>query len=502
MSKKILCLCLAFVITMCSFTVFAEAEAEEGFSNVKVDYVRESGMVTISGTAGFAESPDEPVRLMVLKPDSEGSSNIEDLIAGKVTLSEVCIHIDETMLDENKKFEFIPFVLSEDLTPGEYVVRLAAETTEYSETISVAGISETFDILNNAEASGEVLSAIEKYNDVFGLDITEKSDYAGLSEEGQEFVLSNMINEDYADADGVKERFNTYVQLYRVYMGPWGKTEEIIGKYASLLEITSYVAAYNELSQSKKDDVYKELSGVLFEDAASFSSAFDEAVKKASEKTEDKRPQGKGGGSGIVSATVVTPVTKAPEEEPKKDEQPLLPFGDIQNHAWAQESILKLYNKGIVNGKAEGVFAPNDYVSRAEAVKMILLAFNMADDSAKCNFSDVAENSWYYPYIARAYEMQFIFGYNDGTVGAEHPITREDFAVIIVRVLKKAGIELSTSEEKGEFADSEDISEYAKEAVNLLKEANILNGTGDNMFMPKKSITRAETAKVIAALIS
>lgn len=495
MSKKILSLCLSLIMIMCSLAVFAETEAPKGFSGVRVDYVRESGFITISGTAGFVKNADEPVRLMVLKPDTD----IEDLIAGKVTLYEACIHIDETMPDEKKNFKFTSFALSKTLTAGEYIVRIAAETTEYSETISVASVQETFDILEKAETSEEILSVIEKYNDVFKLELGEKSDYAGLDADGQKYVLSNMVSGEFDDADDVKNIFNTYTQLYRVYMGPWGKMEEIVGKYEALLEISPYMEAFNDLSQEKKDIVYKELSGELFEDTKTFSNAFDEAVKKAAEKTDDKRPQSSGGGSGRVSSSVVTPVTQTPEE-PKKDEKPILPFTDIQNHGWAEESILKLYNKGIINGKAEGVFAPNDYVSRAEAVKMILLAFGMADNSAKCNFADVSENLWYYPYIAKAYEMQIIFGYNDGTVGAENPITREDFAVMIARAVKASNTALK-GENNGIFADSEAISDYAKEAVSLLKNANILNGTEDNMFMPKKSTTRAETAKVIAALI-
>jgi len=289
-------------------------------------------------------------------------------------------------------------------------------------------------------------------------------------------------------------------------MGPWGIMEEIIDEYTSLLGISSYIDDYKDLSQSKKDGVYKELSGELYEDTDAFATAFSKAVSDASEEKDEgsgKSPSKNGGGSGKVTSSVTTPVTPQIPDVPEKDDEKEseIPFDDLTNHGWAEESILKLYNKGIINGKGDGIFAPNDYVTRAEAVKMILLAFDIADDSTKCNFSDVKEDSWYYPYIAKAYEMQIIFGYNNGMVGAESPITREDFAVIIARVLNKTGVKLSEVEEKSEFADSESISEYAKEAVEILQKADILNGAGENQFMPKKTTTRAEAAKVIAALL-
>ena len=135
-------------------------------------------------------------------------------------------------------------------------------------------------------------------------------------------------------------------------------------------------------------------------------------------------------------------------------------------------------------------------------MKMIIIAFGLQDNSSKCDFTDVKEDAWYSPYIAKAYNEQIITGYNDGTVGAQNPITREDFAVIIVRALKAVGRDVSVDASDNSFADGDEISQYAKEAVAILQNKGILNGTEDNLFLPKKSTTRAETAKVIAALIS
>ena len=51
------------------------------------------------------------------------------------------------------------------------------------------------------------------------------------------------------------------------------------------------------------------------------------------------------------------------------------------------------------------------------------------------------------------------------------------------------------------FADNEQIAEYAKEAVYVMKASAIINGSGDNQFLPKNRATRAEAAKIIAGIV-
>lgn len=46
------------------------------------------------------------------------------------------------------------------------------------------------------------------------------------------------------------------------------------------------------------------------------------------------------------------------------------PFVDIKNH-WACESILNLFNKGILKGNGTENFNPDDYLKRGEAVELI-----------------------------------------------------------------------------------------------------------------------------------
>lgn len=73
-------------------------------------------------------------------------------------------------------------------------------------------------------------------------------------------------------------------------------------------------------------------------------------------------------------------------------------------------------------------------------------------------------------------------------------------AVMIKNAVDKKGMTLTGGEI--EFADSEDISDYARESVTALAASGVVNGTGDNRFAPKASATRAQAAQIIYKLIT
>ena len=51
------------------------------------------------------------------------------------------------------------------------------------------------------------------------------------------------------------------------------------------------------------------------------------------------------------------------------------------------------------------------------------------------------------------------------------------------------------------FEDERDIAGYAADAVAALQQYGIINGRDNNMFAPKDSVTRAEAAMVINAVL-
>ena len=173
-------------------------------------------------------------------------------------------------------------------------------------------------------------------------------------------------------------------------------------------------------------------------------------------------------------------------------------FTDIAGVAWAIEAIEALADKGVIAGTNYGIFEPNGLVTREQFAKMLVLATNKFNSSAINQFTDIPAGDWSVPYVASAKAAGFVNGIGEGKFGYGASITREDMAVMIYNVMKSFGTKFDTV--NAEFADYDQISDYAKEAVGALTAKGIINGVGDNMFAPKATATRAQAALLVYAI--
>lgn len=285
------------------------------------------------------------------------------------------------------------------------------------------------------------------------------------------------------------------------------------------------VVAFNEESWGKFDEIeeyYSEYIGKLFEEAEETLTdleltelkkemqseefdSIDEVKAFIEEKTEEiidsrKSSSGSSGGGGggkskavqLSGAPILSPFTPTSAAG----------FTDCEHVEWAKESIMRLKEKGIVNGKSETLFSPDDKTTREEFLKMLLLACDIElSTDGKSNFTDVVPNSWYAPYVSKAVELGIVTGISDTEFGVGMEITRQDMAVLCFRAL---GVieKQPTAENTQEFADKDSISDYAAEAVGAMQSAGVIKGMDDNRFEPLFLATRAQTAVIIDRLMS
>ncbi len=174
-------------------------------------------------------------------------------------------------------------------------------------------------------------------------------------------------------------------------------------------------------------------------------------------------------------------------------------FTDLGGYDWAKDAILTLAADGVINGKSQGVFAPADNVTRAEFAKIIVGAFGLTDSNATASFADTPEGHWSYSYVASAVANRIVTGVSESSFNPEGKITRQDMATICYRALTALGVEVDASGAVT-FADAASISDYAKDAVDVLSSLGIINGKGNNQFAPNDFATRAEAAKVVHML--
>ncbi len=189
-------------------------------------------------------------------------------------------------------------------------------------------------------------------------------------------------------------------------------------------------------------------------------------------------------------------------------------FTDVKSKDWYAESVMRLVEKGILKGKSETSFAPNETITRAEFAQILYgMANSNTTDGAKAAqaFGDVKSGDWYAKAVAWAYENGIVKGLKnvDGSMNfaPNAKITRQDMAVMLQNYLtQSAKKELKAVNAQMQFKDAEQISAYAKEAVSTMQKAGILSGIlqtdGAYAFAPLNNATRAEAATMIAKLLN
>ncbi|MBU7008209.1 S8 family serine peptidase [Phosphitispora fastidiosa] len=178
-------------------------------------------------------------------------------------------------------------------------------------------------------------------------------------------------------------------------------------------------------------------------------------------------------------------------------------FSDISGY-WARDSVLRLAALDIVNGY-EGRFNPQAGVTRAEFAAMIVRALGLAGEAGTARgmssgYTDVGTGYWASGSILVAREKGLIQGYSDGTFKPEAKIRRVEITAILVRALDLAAG--NGLKEPGEvFTDSDQIPQWAYDAVKIAYGYGLINGYPDGSFGPDRNATRGETAALIEKVL-
>ncbi|MDD3652574.1 MAG: S-layer homology domain-containing protein [Desulfotomaculaceae bacterium] len=198
-------------------------------------------------------------------------------------------------------------------------------------------------------------------------------------------------------------------------------------------------------------------------------------------------------GPGKYNSDVVTFTYQVEGADPADETEITTPsdpsLNDVAGH-WALENINQLVNLGCISGYPDGSFKPNSTITRAEYATVLVKAFKLQNNGGKI-FNDTVAH-WAKDSIAAAAANGLVDGYADGTFGPDDLITREQMAVMIVRAAK-----LAPAAEEPQFADSGDISVWAREAIVTATQNGIMKGYSDNTVKPAGSATRAEAVTVI-----
>ena len=196
--------------------------------------------------------------------------------------------------------------------------------------------------------------------------------------------------------------------------------------------------------------------------------------------------------------TFTQPTGKVKIEVTYKPTQPVKtpwsnPFTDVAEGDWYYEAVRFVHERGLMNGYSDGRFGPNDSLSRAQLAQILFNKEGRPVVNYLLQYGDVSTGTWYTEAVRWATSQGIVGGYGNGMFGPNDPITREQLAVMLWRY---SGSPAATNKEL-HFADADNISGYALEALRWAAENGILNGYGDGRLGPQGLATRAQVAQML-----
>ena len=113
------------------------------------------------------------------------------------------------------------------------------------------------------------------------------------------------------------------------------------------------------------------------------------------------------------------------------------------------------------------------------------------------SFKDVLEGQWYFDAVAWAASNGIVSGISTTEFAPDTDISREQMALIIYRFAKMQGYDVTNNADISGFADTDDVSDWALDALSWANKTELVNGTSETMLSPKATATRAQVAAIL-----
>ena len=203
--------------------------------------------------------------------------------------------------------------------------------------------------------------------------------------------------------------------------------------------------------------------------------------------------------TGSVTVTVTFREITSVSDCPRDESCPLAAFTDADANAWYHDGVHYCVAEGLMTGYGNGIFGPNNDLSRGMLVQILYNRENRPAISAQSAFDDVADGDWYADAVNWAASLGIVEGYSDARYGPNDPVTREQLAAILYRYAQYKGYDVHVGEETNllSYTDAREISEYAIPAMQWACGAGIITGVTDSTLVPTGTATRAQVATML-----
>lgn len=168
---------------------------------------------------------------------------------------------------------------------------------------------------------------------------------------------------------------------------------------------------------------------------------------------------------------------------------------------YARPSVERLFQSGVVSGTGNGYFNPQQIVTRAQMVTLIVKSLGLDNSISPENndtFKDVPKNHWANKYVEIAYQSGITSGIAPGQFGANQTCTREQMITLYVNTFKLLDNEFtkipSEIVDLNKFTDESQISGWARDPLAFGVYMGLIAGTSANTMGPKMGAERQQVA--------
>ena len=175
-------------------------------------------------------------------------------------------------------------------------------------------------------------------------------------------------------------------------------------------------------------------------------------------------------------------------------------FDDVPADAWYADSVDFVSSHELFEGTDKG-FEPSMNMTRAMLVTVLYRLENEPDATAEAVFTDVKEDSWYADAVEWAASSGIVNGVGNDLYDPNGDVTREQIATMLYRYVKHLGLDVSSRGSLDKFYDGDQVSDWAKDAMQWAVKLGIFRGDDTGSLNPKNKATRAEVATLMERIV-
>lgn len=170
-------------------------------------------------------------------------------------------------------------------------------------------------------------------------------------------------------------------------------------------------------------------------------------------------------------------------------------YADVAENGWYHEAVDFMVSNGYMKGVSDTCFDVSGNLTRAQLVTILYrVAGEPAVEGVSNPFADVKDSAWYADAVTWAANAGVVKGVEKTTFDPNGDITRQQLVTILFRYANGEVVEKNCL---AGYADANQVSEYAVDAMNWAVANGVVNGVSGNTLTPTATASRAQICAIL-----